>query len=101
MPSPPLGSSGNYERKSVLVELKEDEYLIMLSNGVLAGGRIDHAEIHKVIAGSDLSSVEALHKSFFAQFRLEFADRNPDDDVTMAIIKNIPQKGDKNGPEPG
>jgi HAMP domain-containing protein len=101
MPSPPLGSSGNYERKSVLVELKEDEYLIMLSNGVLAGGRIDHAEIHKVIAGSDLSSVESLHKSFFARFRLEFADRNPDDDVTMAIIKNIPQKGDKNGPEPG
>lgn len=89
MAASPLGAMVKSIRKSVQIELKKGEFLVLFTNGVLAGGRVKHSDVHELIMGSDFSSVEALHKSFCENFKAKFSGINLSDDVTIVVIKNV------------
>lgn len=101
MPGPTLGASAKVIRPAVKVELAPGDLLMLFTNGVLSGGRIEHSEILELVKDSDFFSIEALHESFCSKFQKKFVDRGLSDDVTVVILQNVSDKeGNQNGKEP-
>lgn len=86
MPSAPLGAGSLSLRKVHSIRLESHQALILFSNGIVAGGRIEYQEIFARLADADLSSAQNIFNGFISEFKEKFAPLL-NDDVTMVVIK--------------
>ncbi|MFZ5952750.1 MAG: SpoIIE family protein phosphatase [Candidatus Rifleibacteriota bacterium] len=99
LPSVPLGTGTSSRREISNVKLAAGEALVLFSNGVLAGGRINYEEIFAILLESDYFSAENLAVSFMKIFSQRFA-KILNDDLTIVVIKKNEVEGIQNGTEP-
>ena len=91
MPSRPLGAGSTVAREVHKIEISSNQALVLFSNGVLAGGRIEHQAVLEI-----LHEVEGCTaKGIFDEFAQEFSRRYGqmmNDDVTMVVIRRIEKR---------
>ena len=87
--APPLGLK-KHSYKSENVVVKQGEFLILFTNGVMAGGKISQGEIMDLLQRADKRSVESLYESFFKLYYTQYKNIEFVDDISMVILLNKP-----------
>ncbi len=88
LPSRPLGAGSGTARESCKIELAVGQALVLLTNGVLASGRVEHQKVFEILSETKEYDPQGIFAEFVGEFKGRYG-QIMNDDVTMVVIKRL------------
>ncbi|GAB4278499.1 MAG: hypothetical protein Kow0029_21810 [Candidatus Rifleibacteriota bacterium] len=88
-PSSPIGTAVNKMRKVEKFSMQSGETLLLFSNGVLAGGKIEYDELIEFVKNLNLDFGTECYNDFVANFMAKFSKKGIEKDVSLVLIQKF------------